>query len=98
MSVELQQFKGWRAAWQKPDRRPIYEWAHDNLILPPSYAIQGRFDVSVTRPMIAVFDAIQNMMVRKVRFRKPPRFGGSLIADISIPWVCCNAPGPIGWH
>ena len=98
MSVELQQFKGWRAAWQKPDRRPIYEWGHDHLIMPPSYAIQGRFDVSVTRPLIAVFDAIQDMMVRKVRFRKPPRFGGSMIADIAIPWVCCNAPGPIGWH
>lgn len=26
--------------------------------------------------------------------RKPPRFGGPMIADIAIPWVICNDPGP----
>jgi hypothetical protein len=96
--VQLTDFRGWAAGWQKPDRRKIPAWAKDNLILPPSYAIQGRFDVSVTRPLIQVFDAVQSMKIRRVRFRKPTRFGGSLLADICIPWVCVNAPGPIGWH
>lgn len=92
------QFAGWKLGLAKPDRRPIYEWAHDHIILPPSYAISGRFDVSLTRPLIAVFDAIQNPAIRRVRFRKPPRFGGSMIADIAIPWIVCNDPGPIMWN
>ena len=96
--AELADFRGWENAWTRPDRRPIYEWAHDHLTLPPSYAVQGRFDVSLSRPMIAVFDGIQNPMVRRIRFRKPPRYGGSMIADIAIPWIVCNDPGPIGWH
>ncbi len=33
-----------------------------------------------------------------MRFRKPPRFGGSLINDIAIPWICVNDPGPIMWN
>lgn len=98
MALGLGDFSGWRMGWQKPDRRPIYSWAHDNLLLPPSYAIQGRFDVSVNRPLIDVFDAIQNPSIHKVRFRKPPRFGGSLIADVAIPWIICNDPGPIMWN
>lgn len=98
MSLSLAEFPGWRAGFQPPDRRPIYEWAKDHLTLPASYAIQGKFDVSLSRPLIQVFDDIQNPLVNRVRFRKPPRFGGSMIADIAIPWVICNDPGPIMWN
>jgi hypothetical protein len=96
--VGILSFTGWQAGWTKPDRRPIYEWAHDNLVLPPSYSIPGRFDVMVNRPLMAVFDDIQNSAVKRIRFRKPTRFGGSLIADIAIPWIVCNDPGPIMWN
>jgi hypothetical protein len=94
----LSEFPGWRAGWQKPDRRPMYAWAADQLTLPASYRIPGKFDVTVRRPLMAVFDAIQDTMVRRVHFRKPPRFGGSLINDIAIPWIVCNDPGPIMWN
>lgn len=98
MEARLSDFPGWGLGWAKPDRRPIYEWAHDHLTLPPSYAVQGRFDVAINRPLIPIFDAIQNPRINKIRFRKPPRFGGSLIADIAIPWIVCNDPGPIMWN
>lgn len=90
--------KAYHRGWTKKDRRPIYEWAKEHVSLPPSYAIQGRFDVNVRRPLIAVFDAIQNPLIHRIRFRKPPRFGGSLIADIAIPWLMCNEPGPLLWY
>ncbi len=98
MPATLDQFPGWATGWRKPDRRPIYHWAHDELTLPPSYAIQGKFDVSVSRPLMAVFDDIQNPLVHRVRFRKPPRFGGSMIADLAIPWIICNDAAPIMWN
>lgn len=84
------------AAWRRPDHRPIYEWAAQHLTLPSTYTPSGPFDVSITRPLMAVFDAIQDPMVRRVYFRAPPRFGKSMIVDISIPWILCNDPGPIG--
>lgn len=98
MSLSATEFSGWVGGWQKPDRRPMYEWAKDHLTLPPSYAIQGRFDVSITRPLIAIFDAIQDPRIHRIRFRKPPRFGGSMVADIAIPWIICNDPGPVMWN
>lgn len=98
MSLKKAKLKGWRNGWAPPDNRPIYEWAAEHITLPPSYAVQGRFDVSISRPLIAVFDDIQNPLINRVRFRKPPRFGGSMIADIAIPWVVCNDPGPIMWN
>ena len=89
---------GFRRGWAKKDRRPLPDWAHDNLTLPASYSVQGRFDVNINRPLIEIFAAIQNPLIHKIRFRKPPRFGGSLIADIAIPWIVCNEPGPIMWN
>lgn len=96
--ANLADFPGWAGGWTKPDRRPIYEWAHEYLTLPPSYAVQGKFDVSITRPLIAPMDDIQNPLVQRIRFRKPPRFGGSMLADVAIPWIVCNDPGPIMWN
>ncbi len=95
---DVSEFSGWVNGWAKPDRRPLHQWAYDNLILPPSYAIPGRFDVNLTRPLIAIFDDIQNPTIKRIRFRKPPRFGGSMIADVAIPWIVCNDPAPIMWN
>jgi hypothetical protein len=94
--IRINDFRpGFRQAFTKPDRRPIYEWAHEFMMLPASYGIPGHFDVAINRPLIAVFDAIADPTVRRVRFRAPPRFGKSLVADIAIPWVLCNDPGPV---
>lgn len=98
MVADLHRFEGWRKAWTPPDRRPIYEWAHEHISLSSAYAIQGRFDVSLSRPLMAVFDDIANPRIHRIRFRKPPRFGGSLVADIAIPWIVCNDPGPVMWN
>jgi hypothetical protein len=98
MPLSLKDFPGWSSGWKKPDRRPIPAWGRDELTLPPSYAIQGKFDISITRPLEQVFADIQNPLINRIRFRKPPRFGGSMVADIAIPWIICNDPGPIMWN
>lgn len=98
MAKDNRHLTGYARGWVKRDRRPLPEWAREHLILPPSYAIQGRFDVSLTRPLLALFADIQNPLVHRIRLRKPPRFGGSMLADIAIPWIVCNDPGPIMWN
>lgn len=89
--------EAWRNYWEPPDDQPIYEWARKNIVLPPSFSMPGRFDVDKSRPLRAVFDCIQDDFTRHVSFRKPVRFGGTLIADVSIPWICCQRPGPVLW-
>lgn len=97
MAIDITSFPGWTRGWAKPDRRPIYEWAKQHLTLPPAYAVQGPFDVSISRPLMEVFDDLQNPLVNRISFRKPPRFGGTMVIDIAIPWIICNDPGPIMW-
>lgn len=84
----------WRSGWRKPDRRPIWEWAHDNVTLPASYAQPGRFDASTSRHFLAPIAAIQNDTVREVTCMGAIQTGKSLISEIAIAWALCNSPGP----
>lgn len=80
--------------YPKRDRSPIYEWAKRHIHLPSSYAINGAFDVRTSPWLIPIFDALQNDSVRRVHFRKGIQVGGTLVADIWIPWLIVNDPGP----
>ena len=81
----------------QPDRAPIYDWARRHIILPESYATPGPFNVRITPWLIPIFDALQNPLVRRVHFRKAVQIGGTLVADIWIPWLIANDAGPISW-
>lgn len=85
----------WAAAWSPPDRRPIYEWARENIILPDSYSKAGPFQPSGW--MLPVFDALQNMRVRRVHLRKAVQQAGTLVADVWLQWIINNDPGPVSW-
>lgn len=87
-------FNSWKAGWRKPDRRPIWEWAHDNVTLPESYAQPGRFDVSTSRHFLGPMQAIQDDHVREVTCMCAIQTGKSLISEISILWALANSPGP----
>jgi hypothetical protein len=87
----------WSEAWKPRDRRPIYEWAKENVFLQPPLTRTGPFDVTLSRQFIAPFDALQNDRVREVNVLAPVRDGKTLIADVWLPWLVANAPGPFRW-
>lgn len=80
-----------------PDRRPIYEWAAENIELPAAYAMPGGFRVDPSRYMIAPLDAIKNDRIRQISCYGAIQTGKSLIVEVSIPWLLANAPGPVMW-
>lgn len=86
-----------RFRFSQPDRSPIYEWARKHVQLPESYATSGPFNARITPWLIPIFDALQNPVIRRVHFRKAVQIGGTLVADIWIPWLICNDAGPISW-
>lgn len=72
----------------------MYEWAGECVTLRHPYAITGLFNVTGSRHFIPVFDALQDDYVREENVQKPIRSGGSMIADILLPWTIRNDPGP----
>ena len=85
----------WREIWQPPDRRPIYEWAGENVFLPlQSFPKRsGFFRCDDTRSVMPIFEALQNDAVREVVVYKAVSYGGTMIADVWLPWTVANDPG-----
>ena len=81
----------------QPDRSPIYKWARKHVELPESYAVPGKFNVELSPWMIEIFDALKDDTVRTVTVSKSIQSGGTLIADVWVPWLIVNQPGPISW-
>jgi hypothetical protein len=81
----------------RPDRAPIYDWARRNVVLPEVYATPGPFNVRLSPWLMPIFDALQDTLVRRVHFRKAVQIGGTLVADIWLPWIIANDPGPVSW-
>ncbi len=84
----------WQRAWEMPDRRPIYEWARENVILPNDYNQPGPFNIDSSRYLVRPFDLMQKDEVRQININKAVRTGGTLLNDIFVQWISANSPGP----
>jgi len=89
--------EAWQQSFRPKDRRPIYEWAEEFIILPGSLTKSGRFSVQDSRHFIGPLDALHNDRKRAVNVLAPPRSGKTLIADIWMPWTFSNEPGNFLW-
>jgi len=85
-------------AWAPFDRRPIFEWAAENISLPADYGIEGPFHVEKSRYLIEPFLAVHNDAVRMVTIQAAVQTGKSLIGDLSIAHAICNAPRNLHWN
>src|SRR5438132_11681510 len=92
----LQSLEAGRNAWSSPFRGEIYEYGA-GLDLQNGYAVRGMFDVHRTRYLIEPFRALRDSRIRQVVINKPVQTGGSLIADIWVPYLIEHDPGDLLW-
>ena len=83
------------SAFTPPDRDSWWRWCEKHLTLPSAYAVPGPFIAS--KWMRDVIDAVQADDIREVWLLKNIQGGGSLVADVLVPCICVNDPGPIMW-
>mgnify|MGYP001603544348 FL=1 len=95
-SVEVQNMKlseHWLRTFSPVDRRPIYEWARENLSLSHPFSIEGPPNFDLSNHLKAPLDAFQSDAVREVNILAPVRGGKSLVMDTSCAWIVACAPG-----
>jgi hypothetical protein len=86
----------YRRGWALPFRGEIYEYAAD-LDLQNGYAIKGHFDVSRSKYLIAPFRSVRHPRIRQVVILKAVQLGGSLVADLYVPFTIEHDPGDTLW-
>lgn len=74
----------------------IYEWGR-RVNLQNGYAVKGAFDISRSNYMRGPFEALRDKTVREVVVQKAVQTGGTLIADIWLPWIIAQYPGETLW-
>lgn len=95
MTLEIRPEIAQAAVCPVPDRRPIYEWAHDHITeLPPAYALRGQFDVAHSPWLKRPFESAADPLVRHTTVIKSIQSGGTLLAEIICAWRIANDNGP----
>lgn len=93
--------EAWANAFAPLDRRPIYEWAADEVMMPTIITKRdpktGRFTIEGSAHFKAPLEALQHGRVRGVRILKPVRGGGTLIADLYVPWAISQDNASVLW-
>ncbi len=87
----------WQRGWSLPDRRPIGEWAKDNVKLGGGYARQGGFDLATCRHLAEPFAAAQSDRVREITCRAAIQTLKTLFVEVTSLWAIANEPGSIMW-
>lgn len=77
----------WQRGTRPSDRRPIHEWAREQVELPAVLTKRGHFDASSSRHFIEPLAALKDDRIREVNVMAPVRSGKSLIADIAGIWA-----------
>ena len=77
---------------------PIYtgsviDWAHDNIDVRGAYAVQGRFNVGISKYLIQPFLDLQNREVTQINLIAATQTGKTLVSEIYLPYIIANTPG-----
>lgn len=73
----------------------IKNWAENNIILPPAYAIPGKLNLSISPYLLQPLIDIDNPTIMQINLAMATQVGKSLIAELCIPYWIMNNPGPI---
>jgi len=79
--------------WEPVKKQEIYEWAKDNVSLPPCFAITGKFSINRSRYMLEPFKSLKNPAIRQVNICAAVQTGKSLIGQLFLPWKIVNDRG-----
>src|SRR5882762_7471210 len=86
-----------KAEWTPPDNSTIPEWANKHVTLKPPFAFTGNFDVSLSRYLIQPFNDLKNPFIKQINCMAAVKTGKTMLPQIWLPWVICNAPGDVLW-
>jgi hypothetical protein len=88
-----------RGSLTLPDRRPVHEWAADNIDFGSAEGFKGRYNVQNVPWTREVLAALDNPHVREATFIAPPQESGKTIcAEVWVSHRACTMPAKMAWN
>lgn len=85
------------AGWPPSESRPLWQWAHDEVDLPPCYAVPGQFNVDRVPFICGPADALTAPSVRVVVCQSSVQSLKTLLGELWLLHSIVNNPGPTQW-
>lgn len=97
MTTELREelMEIYRENLQPPYFGGMKNWVEENIELPSAYAIPGKLDLSISPYLHRPMQDIDNPHIMQINLACATQIGKSLTAELAIPYLIINAPGPI---
>ena len=73
----------------------IDQWCKEYINLPPAYAIQGSFDVSLSNYLRKPFLDLKNSDINQINLIGAVQTGKTLVGELFIPYIIIETPGPV---
>jgi phage terminase large subunit GpA len=82
-----------------PDRREIWDWAHERVDFGTSEAFKGKYDVNNVPWTREILRAFKNPYVREITAVMPPQESGKTkAAEVCMAWRICTAPAKMSFN
>jgi phage terminase large subunit GpA-like protein len=82
-------------SFEPPFNGEVYEWAHEYVDLPPNYAVQGKFDINLSKYLIEPIKDLRNQDVTQVNLIAATQTGKTMASELFLPYVIVNDGGPV---
>ena len=87
----------WSEAWRPPDRKPVWQWAEENVESIPYSPMPGRFQIANSPQIREVMQEIVNPRTRLVSIIAAVQSGKTTAPELTISYIIANLPGPALW-
>lgn len=82
-------------SYQPPYFGGFRKWCEENVVLPTSYAIPGKLDLSISPYLHKPMESIDDPKIMQVNLACATQIGKSLVSELFIPYTAMNAPAPM---
>lgn len=95
INLENELLKSFTSGLQKIDTRYVYEWCADNIKLPPTYAINGRFNVELSPYLKKPMRDLTDNSIRQINLCCSTQTFKSGINEVFTPYCILQNPAPM---
>ena len=93
--VQQELFASYSDNLSPPFSGSVDQWCNQHIDLPSAYAIPGKFSVNSSPYLIQPFQDLRDPKVMMVNMIGATQIGKSLLAELYIPFIIANDPGPL---
>lgn len=86
-----------RDAWKPPDRRPVWQWAEEHIVVDKTSPFPGKYKADTSPWTKELMEVFADNSVREINVMCAAQTSKTLTSMILLAWAIAEDPGPVMW-